>query len=189
MKIKFRYFSRVLSMTVLLTMMTFSGLNSSVIAADKAISIGASGLAGADLSASVVYFEYEQSIVNKLSFYARGGQLAYDYDDGDYEEDGDGPGIEGGVRFYPSGDGLKGFFIGAGLGLWDTEWDWTDDKGTAWETTGSGDSTSAEIHFILGGRIGNKVQFVPTFQIGSFLSTDAELGAYAILGASLSFGL
>jgi len=189
MNIKSKSFPGFLNMAGLLTIMILSAFCSPSVAAERAISIGGSGLAGPDLTASVIYVEYEQTIINKLSFYARGGQLSYDYDDDEYEEEGDGPGIEGGVRFYPSGDGLKGFFIGAGLGLWDTEWDWIDDKGTAWETRGSDDSTSVELHFIVGGRLGSKVQFVPTFQIGSFLSTDAELGAYAVLGASISFGL
>ena len=171
---------------------------------ENAVNIGAKGLVGPDISASVVFVEYERLTSNKISLVGRIGQLDYEYDDGVYIEEGDGPGVEVGLRFYPAGNGMKGFYLGANGGFWFTDWTWRDDVGKSYETKGSGSSTAFDINFELGGRLGSeKFVIIPTFNIGNFLSISdecsrtgssascdkgTELGFYAIIGLALGIG-
>jgi hypothetical protein len=155
------------------------------VAADNAISFGFGGAGSPDASAAVGYLEYERAIGESVGLALRAGTISYEYDDDVYWEEGDGPGMEASFRFYTSGEALSGFYIGGGLGVWFTEWDWRDDYGTIWETRGSGDSASVELHFALGGRIGDTVQFNPSFQLGHFVSSESEMGLYFLVGAAL----
>lgn len=157
----------------------------SALAEGNVISFGLGGAGSPDASAAVGYIEYERALGQSIGLAVRVGTLSYEYDDDVYWEEGDGPGMEAAVRFYTSGEALSGFYLGGGLGVWFTEWDWRDDYGTAFETRGSGDSTSLELHFALGARIGDTVQFNPSFQLGYFVSSDAELGLYAFAGVAV----
>lgn len=150
------------------------------LAEGNALSFGFGGGGTADGSGTVGYVEYERALTDSMGLALRAGTLSYDYDDGYYWEEGDGPGMEATFRFYTS-EALKGFYIGGGLGVWFTEWDWREAG-----FSGSGDSTSVELHFALGARIGDTVQFNPSFQLGHFVSSDAELGIYAFVGAAVS---
>lgn len=149
------------------------------LAEGNAMSFGFGGGGSGEGSGAVGYAEYERGVSDNLGLALRLGTLSYDYDDGYYWEEGDGPGFEASLRFYPS-EALKGFYIGGGLGVWFTEWDWREAG-----FSGSGESTSTELHLVLGGRLGDKVQFNPSFQLGNFLSSDAELGIYAFVGAAI----
>lgn len=128
----------------------------------------------------------------------------YTYDDDVYAENGDGPGFEFGVRFYPAGNGMKGFYIGAGTCLWFSEWTWIDDKGQSYETRGSGESTAWDLNFNIGAKIplGNSgLHIEPNALIGNWFSVDyeckydngsacskeSEMGFYALV--AVNFGM
>ena len=96
-------------------------------AGDNSVNLGVAGAIGPDTTATLVFVEYERMLNNNLAILGRIGNLDYEYDDDVYLEEGDGPGLEVGVRVYPSGDG-KGFYYGGAAGLWFTEWDWVDDQ-------------------------------------------------------------
>lgn len=175
--------------------------------ADNSINVRGVGLLGADIAASVGFLEYERVLKDNLAVFGRIGQLSYEYDDDVYVEEGDGPGFEAGIRFYPSGEGMKGFYLGGSLGYWDTEWDWIDDQGEPYETRGSGSSTAINATFELGGRFNlgsESVSLIPSAHIGNFFSVEdecvvtqgpatacdsgeTELGLYAVVGLALGF--
>lgn len=170
---------------------------------NNSFNIGVTGLVGPDLWASVVYGEYERLLSNRFSMFGRVGQLNYEYDDGTYIEEGNGPGIDIGVRLYPRGEGMKGFFIGGTVGYWKTDWEWTDDAGTTYETKGEGSSNAVKVDFEIGGRINlgsETISLIPSAHIGNFFgissdckitkgsgtcSDESELGFYGIIGLAL----
>ena len=189
-----------------------AALPCSVLAQDASNSINITGAAapgGGDLkSATVLMLEYERLVAQKLSVFGRVSSLKYKYDDGNYLEDGDGTGVGLGVRFYPS-RGLKGFYIGGGIGRFETTWTWTDDKGKLSESRGKGDSSSFQWGGELGYRFnlgGGNVSLTPALNIGSWAGGDnnctytyppalagrsctksSQLGFYAV--ASVSLGI
>lgn len=160
----------------------------SALAEGNILSFGFGGGSSFDSEGVVAYAEYERVLSDRMGLAIRAGVIDYEYDDGDYFEEGDGPGVEAALRFYMSGDAPNGFYLGGGLGVWFTEWTYIDYFPLQ---TGSGDSTSLEVHFALGARfnVGDTVILTPSFQIGSFISSDSELGPYALLGFSVGFNL
>ena len=119
---------------------------------------------------------------------------------GEYVEDGSG--FDVGIR--PGGNGMRGFFVGANIGVWSTDWTWTDDKATFYETRGNGTTDSLKIEFELVGRfpLGSETaSLMPAAHIGSFVGQDSECtqtypvsgtcaqetetGFYVLLGLSL----
>lgn len=158
------------------------------LAEDNSINFGGMGIVAPDASGSVFYGEYERLMNKNLSLFVRLGSLDYSYDDGEYTEDGDGPGIDVGVRRYSSGDGMKGFYFGGAVGIWTTDWTYTD---TYYVTTspyysGKGDSTALKVDFEIGGRIpmgSSNWSFIPSFHIGSFIGVDDECNSTSVPGA------
>jgi len=154
-------------------------------AKDSIVSFGVSAASGADSSATMIFAEYERKLNDSIGLAFRVGSLDYEYDDGFYREQGDGPGVEAAVRIYTAGNGMKGFYYGGGAGIWLTSWDYSEDF-----DSGSGDSTSLEVHFALGTRLANdKIEFNPSFQVGQFISSSAELGFYVLAGVAIGFPL
>ena len=156
---------------------------------------------GPDLGASLFYVEYERLVSPKVSLLGRLARIDYEYDDGVYVEEGSGPMIEMGVRFYPSENGLRGFYIGGGAGFGSADVDWTDDKGEVYETTGTADVSYFDLNFNLGSKImlGPNFHIEPSALIGNWFvmesdctrsngadcDTDSELGLYAIFALSV----
>jgi len=163
--------------------------------AENAVNIGAKELVGpytsvgGVVSASVVFVEYERLTSNQFSLVGRIGQLDYKYSG--YYEEGDGPGVEVGFRFYPDGNGMKGFYLGANGGFWFTDWTRRWDVGTSYETKHSGSSTAFDVNFELGVRLGSeKIAIIPTFNIGNSLCISGECSRrtrFSDLGFSLGF--
>ncbi len=165
-----------------------AGAAAPALAQDQSINFGGMGLFGPDVSASVFYAEYERMLNDNHSMFIRLGSLDYDYDDGWYEEEGDGPGVDFGIRRYASGDGMKGFFIGGTVGIWTTDWSYIDrDYAPASQYySGEGSSTALKIDFEIGGRIpmgSGNVSFIPSFHIGSFIGIDDECNSTSVPGA------
>ena len=130
---------------------------------------------------------------SRLSLGVLVGQVDYEYDDlPDYWEEGDGPGGQIDLRVYRSGRGLRGFYWGGGLGVWNTDYEWREDVGTGFETSGSGSSTDVELHFLIGGKIhfGDSGIFLdPSLKIGSWLDAGGDENDAGIYGfGSLSVG-
>lgn len=177
----------VLLCVVVVSALIFVAAPGLVCAQDKpnSILVGGYGLVGPDVSASAVPVAYERQLADRFSLTVRQLSGGYDYDDGYYEEEGDFQGIGAGFRFYTSGE-MKGFFIGGGADIWTSEWDWIDDKGTAYESSGSGDSTGLNVSF----RIGYRFMLAPAFfvepggQIGYFFN-ESEISIYAIGGVAV----
>ena len=157
------------------------------LADDNAITISAGGAAGGGGAAVTLMVEYERALTSNFAIAARTAYLDYTYDDGDYEEDGNGPGIQVSAKFYPGRDALNGFYVGGGIGFWQMDVDWVDDKGTGWESSDSLSTSTAEIHAEVGWRIGDKIQFNPSIQVGTFLSSELEMAEFLSLNLGLSF--
>lgn len=147
-------------------------------AAKNSVNIGAGGLVGPDLTASLFFAEYERLIAGKMALFVRGGQVHYSYDDGTYVEDGDPKGFDVGVRAYLTGHGaMKGFYIGGALGSWQTDWTFTDDKGTSYESQGKGDSSAVRADLEVGARLplgSERVSLMPAFHLGHFFSSSSS---------------
>ena len=145
-------------------------------AGDNSVNLGVAGAIGPDTTATLVFVEYERMLNNNLAILGRIGNLDYEYDDDVYLEEGDGPGLEVGVRVYPSGDG-KGFYYGGAAGLWFTEWDWVDDQGQIFESRGYGESTALDLNFNIGGKFplgSSNFHIAPQALIGNFFGVDDE---------------
>jgi hypothetical protein len=124
--------------------------------------------------------EYEKMFADKVSIGARVGALSYDYDDGDYEEEGDGTGAEFLVRLYPGGDGFKGFYFGGAVGYWKTDWEWREDFWTPAGVWIEGKSESLNLNVGVGWKIplaGNKLYIDPSITIGNYFDLDSETDA------------
>jgi len=174
-------------------------------AASDSINIGVGGAVAPDTSASAFFGEYEHALGNKVSVLGRVGGVNYSYDDGTYAEDGDVKGADIGVRIYPGG-GMKGFFFGAGAGIWTSDWTFIDDKGTFYETRGKGTSDAVRLDLEVGGRFplgSGPVSLMPSFHLVNFFSTgntctftkgatgscsnETDLGVYTLVSVSAGF--
>ncbi len=165
----------------------------------NAVNAGGWGLLGPDLSAHVKAVEYERLLSDNLSVLGRVSTLDYDYDDSWYEEDGDGLGLGAGIRYYFSGSGLDGFYLGGSLGYWDVEYDFDDDD----DGTGKGESKAINVSVEGGYRFMFTKNFgiVPNARIGNFFTfdeecsldsgaasdSDSELGFYVVIGVLFTF--
>lgn len=166
------------------------------------VNLGGSFVVGPDTTATLLFAEYERLLSNRFSILGRIGTLDYKYDDDSYEEDGDGPGVEFGVRFYPAGNGMNGFYLGGGMGIWSTDWDWIEDKGQSYETRGSGKSTAWDLNANVGAKfpLGNSgFHIEPNALIGNWFSVDdscnyadgsacdreSELGFYGLIALNI----
>lgn len=152
------------------------------------VSFGLGGGSSFDSAGAAGFAEFEHVLSERIGLAFRAGVLDYEYDDGDYREEGDGPGVEAAVRFYILDDAPKSLYIGGGLGVWFTEWDYID-YNYGPPLRGSGDSASVEVHLAIGTHleISDKVVLTPAFQLGSFISSDSELGPYMLAGVSVGF--
>lgn len=178
---------------------------------DNSVNAGFAVLPGLfDTDAAVIFVEYERKLADKLTIIGRFGALDYDFDDGVYKESGDGPGLDVGVRFYPMSGAMKDLYIGGALGLWWTEWTYTDaswiaygPQGFQW-LMGNGKTTALKAEFEVGYRFlipKTPVAVSPSFRTGTYLSLDdscstayglpcgkeSEIGVFAVLGVSAGF--
>jgi len=142
----------------------------------NSINISFAGAAAADTTASAFLVEYERLITSTVSVFGRGTFLKYKFDDNVYVEDGKGTGIGLGARFYPAGGGMKGLYIGGGIGTFASKWDFTDDKGTSFETKGDGDSFAIQWGGEVGYRfmLGKNASLTPAFNFGSWIGGDSN---------------
>jgi len=154
---------------------------------ENAVTLSAGGAIGGGGSSASVLVEYERALSSSIALAGRGGYLSYSYSDDVYEESGSGPGAQVSVKFYPGGQALHGFYFGGGLGLWQMSGDWTDDKDTPWVSKGDVNTLSSEIHGELGWRVGERVQFAPSLQVGTFLSSEAVLSQFINVNLGVSF--
>jgi hypothetical protein len=192
------------SLLFILSIAAFPG--SAGAASRNSINLGGLGLVGPDLTAYALQVEYERLLGNGVSLFGRTGFLNYSYDDDIYEEDGDGPGLDIGVRKYFGRDEMKGFYIGGSLGIWKVDWTFTDHSystSSPW-FSGKGDSTALKLDLEIGGRIplgSSPLAIRPSFHVGHYFDldescsstsvpgadcgADSELGFYAVLGLAV----
>lgn len=174
---------------------------------DNSINIGGLGMVGPDLSASVFLLEYEHHMGSGMSVFGRVGAFDYSYDDGWYREDGDGPGVDVGIRKYLGTNEMRGFYIGGTVGIWTTSWTFTDRNYSTFSKyySGKGETTSFKIDFEVGGRLplgSSPVSIIPSFHIGHFANigsgsctstsvpgascdNESDVGFYGVVGLSM----
>lgn len=125
----------------------------------------------------VTMVEYEHLLANRVSIGGRAGSLSYDYDDDGYEEEGDGSGADFIVRMYPGGDGFKGFYYGAAIGYWQTDWMWREAGFTPAGVWISGQTKSINLAARVGWKIplgGDRVYIDPSITLGHYFAIDSE---------------
>lgn len=93
-------------------------------AAEPINSIRAAGIANS--FGIIRMIEYEKMINDKFSMGARFGLINYDYEDGSYEEKGEGEGADILLRLYPGGNGNSGLYFVSALGYWHVDWEYRD---------------------------------------------------------------
>jgi hypothetical protein len=154
--------------------------------------------AAPDATAVLVMGEYERQVAPNLSVSGRLATVSYDYDEGNYEEEGDSIGIEAGVRFYPMKEDITGFYFGANIGFWTGDWEFTEGG-----LSGSGDSDAINVNATAGYKIplSDTVYLQPAAILGNFFSVDdsctyngggtcsneAELGFYLVATCGIGF--
>jgi hypothetical protein len=135
--------------------------------------------------------DYERMVAKNVSVGARYAHFKYDWDDDStYREEGTVKGFDVTGRYYIAGEGFKGFYVGAALGRYKSDWTWTDPPG-------SGKGSSNLWHY--GATVGYKYFFNRNFYVDGFAiagtwagggkddsgSKETELGAYVGIGAGL----
>lgn len=173
-------------------------------AAEQSVNAGFALLPGMfDTEATVFFAEYERVMSDKLTIFGRVGALDYEFNDGWYYEEGDGPGFDIGLRYYMTDKALSALYLGGSLGIWTTDWTYVDTT-TFFGSVGAGDSTSLKVEFEVGYRFSipnTPVAVIPTFRTGTYLSLDdscttinglpcgkeSEIGIYGVAGVSAGF--
>ena len=165
----------------------------------NAVNAGGWAIIGLDLEAVVRAVEFETLLNNNLSILGRLSALDYEYEESSYEEDGDGFGLGGGIRYYVSGSGLDGFYLGGSFEFWDVEYDFEEDIIYLGEGDLKAVNVSAEagyrfmfndnIGIVPNARLGNFFTFDEdcTLNSGAACSNDSELGLYLVLGVLFTF--
>jgi hypothetical protein len=126
--------------------------------------------------ANVYVVEYERMIGPNIAVLGRGGEVNYRFNNGNYVEEGRPKGIDVGVRYYSASSGMKGLFFSGTVGYWKWDWRFTDNKGMAIESQGTGDSKAIRADLDIGGRfpIGSSpVSIMPAFHIGKFFTSNS----------------
>jgi len=165
----------------------------------NAVNAGGWGILGLDLDAFVRAAEFETLLTNNLSIFGRVSALDYEYEESSYEEDGDGIGLGAGIRYYFSGSGLDGFYLGGSLEFWDVEYDFEEYN----SIFGEGDLKAVNVSAEAGYRFmfNKNMGIVPNVRLGNFFtfdedctlnsgaacSNDSELGIYLVLGVFFTF--
>lgn len=158
------------------------------------IGIKAGGIIHGYGSALLLRAEYEHSFTGFISIAPSLNYMSYDYEDGSYYEEGDGPGVGCSVRFYPREDYQRGFWIGPGVTVFNIDWEW---NASGWRGEDSFIGVAPALE--MGGKIklGDHVYFDPSFAIGYHTSfnvsgDEAEPQAttvFATVSLGLSFGV
>ena len=165
----------------------------------NAVNAGGWGILGLDLDAFVRAAEFETLLTNNLSIFGRVSALDYEYEESNYEEDGEGIGLGAGIRYYFSGSGLDGFYLGGSLEFWDVEYDFEEYN----SIFGEGDLKAVNVSAEAGYRFmfNKNMGIVPNVRLGNFFtfdedctlnsgaacSNDSELGIYLVLGVFFTF--
>src|SRR5262245_39685806 len=87
--------------------------------------------------ATGIAVDYERLIGKSVSVGLRYAAFSYDYKDDPYREEGDVKGFDLTGRYYIANEGMKGFYVGAALGRYKSDWDWRENA-----LSGSGSTDS-----------------------------------------------
>lgn len=145
--------------------------------------------------------DYERMINKRFAVGGRFATIDYDFEDGDYEEEGDGSGIEGTFRYYFAKEGFNGFYLGASVGYWAIDWKYKDIENGV-NTKGDGESFALNLAGMVGWKIGfgsSNFYIDPFLMVGNYFSVstdnttddgsdediETDLGIYAGLGLSI----
>lgn len=142
--------------------------------------------------------EYEHLVGSSVSLGARIGAVDYDYSESgtyDYDEVGEGNGVDFMFRMHPGGDGLSGFYFGANAGYWEVDWSSVEVYAPAsliWYDYGT--SKLINLNFVIGGKIllgSEHVYIDPSVTLGSWVatSTDSYSNTEPRVGIFIAVGL
>lgn len=135
--------------------------------------------------------EYERLLGRYVSLGARYASISYEWDeDGEFEE-GDITGFDVTFRHYWGGRGFRGWYWGAAIGRYESEWTWREGS-----LSGSGTTDSTHVQAMVGykhffnnnfyvdgyGMVGN---WSGTSESTSGGSRETEIGAYFAVGVGL----
>ncbi|MDH5631535.1 MAG: hypothetical protein OEZ10_00925 [Gammaproteobacteria bacterium] len=129
--------------------------------------------------------EYEKLFGDRIAIGARLGALDYTYEDSSYEETGEGTGAEVLFRLYPSGEGFKGFYFGAGLGYWHSEWEFYESDLPFNYYYGSGETESINLNVGVGWKIplgSRRIYLDPSIHLGNYFGISNESVYYDAFG-------
>ncbi len=140
------------------------------------------GFSDGETEATAFTAGYEIKFTDIIGLSARLVSFDYEWEDKPEKEEGDGRGVEVAAHFYPGGGD---FFLGAGIGLGFTEWEW-EERGEYYNDYEEDDNFSVEIL----GRLGYRFELdgfyiMPQAQLSSWLNTGEEVGAFLIAGLEL----
>ena len=135
--------------------------------------------------------EYERLLGRSVSLGVRYASISYEWEEDDEIEEGDVKGFDVTVRHYWGGRGFRGWYWGAALGRYESEWDWRERT-----LRGSGTSELTHVQAMVGykhffnnnlyvdgyGMIGN---WSGTSKASTGGSRETELGAYLAVGVGL----
>ena len=134
--------------------------------------------------------EYERLLGRHVSLGARYASISYEYEEDDYTEEGDTKGFDITFRHYWGGKGFRGWYWGAALGRYESDWTWQERN-----LRGSGTSELTHVQAMVGYKhFFNDNFYVDGFgMIGNWSGTskestgtrETELGAYFALGVGL----
>lgn len=152
---------------------------------DRHASLGVHAISGSDTEASAVTPGVEFQINEAMGLSVRAVSFEYETDTGDEFEDGEGLGVEVGLMFYPGA--RNNFFAGVGLGLGRTEWDYVEFGQFGEPLYVEQDDT---IDYEVFGRTGYRFDLggfhiTPQIQLGTWVNTGNEFGAFVIPGVAV----
>lgn len=147
---------------------------------------------------TITTIEYEHLVGSSVSLGVRIGAVDYDYtenDTYDYDEAGEGNGVDFMFRMHPGGDGLSGFYFGANVGYWDVDWSSVEvypPTSTTWYDSGS--SQLLNLNFVIGGKIllgSEHVYIDPSVTLGNWfaISTDSYSNSEPRVGIFIAVGV
>lgn len=135
--------------------------------------------------------EYERLLGRSVSLGIRYASISYEWEEDDEIEEGDVKGFDLTFRHYWGGRGFRGWYWGAAVGRYESEWDWREGN-----LRGSGTTDSTHVQAMVGykhffndnfyvdgyGMIGN---WSGTSKSTSGSSRETEIGAYFAVGVGL----
>lgn len=173
--------------TLLFTVVLVSGHAFAQDTAINAVSIGG-GVHPEGSAGPIVQYEY--LLGSGLAIGGRYVQLSYTSDDGDEHETGDVEGIELFTHYHFRQQGYQGPYLGAALGYFKNDWDWTKSRYPQSTIHESGSSKGLDVSARFGWKfpVASKFHIDPAVVVGNYFGsgksdTGEEESGFGLYGA------